>query len=83
MEADEWTEEWFLNRHRLCHDREYHQYDDDDSFWDGERPECGTIRNVRLRIGEKITRVTPDLTSHVRRSRWRKKHFPPGTFPYN
>ena len=80
MEADEWTEEWFLNRHRMCHDNR--EYDDDNSYWDDERPECGTIRNVRLRIGEKISRVTPDLTSHVRRSRWRKKHFPPGTFPY-
>jgi hypothetical protein len=84
MEADEWTEEWFLNRNRLCHDRDddNHEYDDDNLLWGDERPECGRIRNVRLRIGEKITRVTPDLTSHVRRSRWRKKHFPPGTFPY-
>ena len=84
MEADEWTEEWFLNRHRLRHDRDdnNHEYDGDNLSWEDERPECGTIRNVRLRIGEKITRVTPDLTSHVRRSRWRKKHFPPGTFPY-
>jgi len=52
-------------------------YDD----WE-ETPECGTLRNVRLRPGERITRVTPDLTSSLRRSRWRKKHFPKGTFPY-
>ena len=81
MEADEWTEEWFLNRHRYCNDH-HHEDEDDNLTWNDERPECGTIRNVRLRIGEKITRVTPDLTSYVRRSRWRKKHFSPGTFPY-
>lgn len=81
MEADEWTEEWFLNRHRYCNDH-HHEDEDENLTWNDERPECGTIRNVRLRIGEKITRVTPDLTSYVRRSRWRKKHFPPGTFPY-
>jgi hypothetical protein len=55
--------------------------DDSCSSW-GEIPECGTIKNVKLKIGERISRVTPDLTSSLRRSRWRKKHFPRGTFPY-
>jgi hypothetical protein len=56
---------------------------EEDSYtsW-GEIPECGTIKNVKLKIGERISRVTPDLTSSLRRSRWRKKHFPKGTFPY-
>jgi hypothetical protein len=56
---------------------------EEDSYtsW-GEIPECGTIKNVKLKIGERISRVTPDLTSSLRRSRWRKKHFPNGTFPY-
>jgi hypothetical protein len=79
MEADEWTEEWFRRHNNDCH----HDGDESDcDSWE-DTPECGKIRNVRLRPGEKITRVTPDLTSYLRRSRWRKKHFPPGTFPYS
>ena len=56
--------------------------DDDDKDSLGDIPECGRIRNTRLKIGERISRVTPDLTSSLRRSRWRKKHFPRGSFPY-
>lgn len=47
-----------------------------------EAPECGEIVNVRQKIGERVTRVHPDFTSSLRRSRWRKKYFPRGTFPY-
>jgi len=47
-----------------------------------EPPECGVIINVRQKIGERVTRVHPDYTSSLRRSRWRKKYFPRGTFPY-
>jgi len=56
---------------------------DDETYesWE-DVPECGTIKTVKLRIGERISRVTPDLTSSLRRSRWRKKHFPKGSFPY-
>ena len=57
-------------------------FEEDDESSLGENPECGTFRNVELKIGERITRVTPDLTCSLRRSRWRKKHFPKGTFPY-
>eukprot|EP00980_Cylindrotheca_fusiformis_P028392 scaffold22596_cov131-Cylindrotheca_fusiformis.AAC.21 len=57
-------------------------YDDDsEASWE-EAPECGHIINMRLKIGEHITRVHPDYTSSLRRSRWRKKYFPKGTFPY-
>jgi hypothetical protein len=55
--------------------------DEDEASWE-ETPECGTIRNVKLKIGERVTRVTPDITCSLRRSRWRKKFFPKGTFPY-
>lgn len=51
------------------------------SSWE-EAPECGEIINVRQKIGERVTRVHPDFTSSLRRSRWRKKYFPRGTFPY-
>lgn len=45
-------------------------------------PECGVIRNVPLKIGERTSRLTPELTSSLRKSRWRKKFFPKGSFPY-
>jgi hypothetical protein len=54
---------------------------DGSASWE-EAPECGEIVNVRQKIGERVTRVHPDYTSSLRRSRWRKKYFPRGTFPY-
>jgi hypothetical protein len=54
---------------------------DDDSSWE-EAPECGIIVNVKQKIGERVSRVHPDYTSSLRRSRWRKKYFPKGTFPF-
>ncbi len=56
-------------------------YDDDDDDWE-DAPECGTFVNTKLKIGERVTRVHPDYTSSLRKSRWRKKYFPIGTFPY-
>jgi hypothetical protein len=56
-------------------------YDSDDDSWE-EPPECGTLANVHQKIGERVSRVTPHHTSRLRRSRWRKKYFPRGTFPY-
>lgn len=57
-------------------------YDDEtEASWE-DAPECGEIINMRLKIGEHITRVHPDYTSSLRRSRWRQKYFPKGTFPY-
>lgn len=55
--------------------------DDAGPSWE-EAPECGTFRNVRQKIGEHVSRVHPNHTSFLRRSRWRKKHFPRGSFPY-
>ena len=52
----------------------------DSDSWE-DTPECGTLKNVRLKPGDRISRLTPELTSSVRRSRWRKKHFPRG-LPY-
>ena len=64
-------------------DRYHSSYDDDDdeSTWE-EPPECGTFLNVKLKIGDRLSRVHPDHTSSLRRSRWRKKYFPRGTFPF-
>ena len=64
--------------------RKYVQSEDEseeEEDWE-DTPECGTLKNVKLKPGERISRVTPELTSSLRRSRWRKKFFPKGTFPY-
>ena len=55
--------------------------DSEEDSWE-ELPECGLIINVRQKIGERVSRIHPDHTSSLRRSRWRKKYFPRGTFPY-
>mmetsp|Transcript_6788 Transcript_6788/g.9921 ORF Transcript_6788/g.9921 Transcript_6788/m.9921 type:complete len:170 (+) Transcript_6788:226-735(+) len=56
--------------------------DSDYSVYCGEPPEVGTICTVRLKIGENVSRVHYQITSNLRRSRFRKKHFPGRTFPY-
>ena len=38
-----------------------HDDSDDEDSWE-EDPECGTIRNVKQRIGERTSRVHPDYT---------------------
>ena len=55
---------------------------DDDGSWE-EAPECGTLMNVKPKLGERVSRVHPDHTSHLLRSRFRKKYFPRGSFPYD
>jgi hypothetical protein len=95
--AGEWTQEWYTKKILApIHSNlsgsidpaafELGDYLPDeeslnDSLFD-KAPQCGRIRNMKLKVGEKITLVTPDLTSSLRRSRWRKKHFPRGTFPF-
>ena len=56
----------------------------DEETWyeEDDNPECGHIVNVKQKIGERVSRIHPHFTSSLRRSRWRKKHFPRGTFPY-
>lgn len=54
----------------------------DDGTWE-DAPECGTLTNVKPKLSERVSRVTPDHTSHLLRSRFRKKHFPRGTLPYD
>ena len=49
---------------------------------DDDTPQCGELINVKPKIGERVTRIHPDYTSQLRRSRWRLKYFPRGTFPY-
>ena len=56
---------------------DYTYIDDDD-----DTPQCGVLINVKPKIGERVSRIHPDYTSQLRRSRWRLKYFPRGTFPY-
>ena len=82
MKAESWSEEWYRpkNPYRDLLKNNSEDSDDEEASWE-ETPECGKLRNVKLKIGERISRVTPDLTSSLRRSRWRKKHFG-NKFPY-
>jgi hypothetical protein len=45
--------------------------------------EIGTLCPVRLKTGERISRVHPEFTSSLRRSRWRKKYVSGMKFPGN
>jgi hypothetical protein len=94
MRVCEWTEEWYKQPWITTMDShisssfggDLHQSKDnqetvEEESWE-EIPECGRLKNVKQKIGDRISRVTPDLTSILRRSRWRKKHFPHNTFPY-
>ena len=53
-------------------------YSDED--WE-DAPECGTLVNTKLKIGEPVSRVHPDYTSSLLKSRWRNKYFPIGALP--
>ena len=53
---------------------------DDDSYWE-EDQDVGTLRTVRLKVDERVSRVTWNHTSSLQRSRWRRKYFPKGTIP--
>jgi hypothetical protein len=57
--------------------------DPDDRSDYEDTPQCGELINVKPKIGERVSRIHPDYTSRLRRSRWRKKYFPRGTFPYD
>jgi hypothetical protein len=56
---------------------------DEDSLDEDDAPQCGELINVKPKIGERVTRIHPDFTCQLRKSRWRKKYFPRGTFPYD
>uniref|UniRef100_A0A7S2JXZ0 Uncharacterized protein n=1 Tax=Leptocylindrus danicus TaxID=163516 RepID=A0A7S2JXZ0_9STRA len=91
-EPGEWTEDWYTtwqsrkdNPNTLVlHERDEIEYDKDSSrgrIW--ETPEVGTICSVRLKIGENVSRIHFEHTSSLRRSKWRRKYFPRGAFPYS
>lgn len=63
-------------------DDESRSSDYSDGTWE-DAPECGTLTNVKPKLGERVSRVSPDHTSHLLRSRFRKKYFPRGSFPYD
>jgi len=77
---DSYTEKDYDDKDSLRSYSSGSSYEDDEE-WE-EFPECGTFVNTKQKIGEHVTRVHPDYTSSLRKSRWRKKYFPIGTFPY-
>ena len=48
--------------------------EDSTGSYDDEIPECGVLINVKPKLGERVSRVHPDHTSHLLRSRFRKKY---------
>lgn len=44
-----------------------------------DAPECGTLVNVKPKLGERVSRLTHNHTSHLLRSRFRKKYTPKGS----
>ena len=91
-EPGEWTEDWYTtwqsrkdNPNTLfLHERDENENDASNSrgrVW--ETPEVGTICSVRLKIGENVSRIHYEHSSSIRRSKWRRKYFPRGAFPYS
>eukprot|EP00533_Pseudo-nitzschia_delicatissima_P009324 CAMPEP_0116089610 /NCGR_PEP_ID=MMETSP0327-20121206/6515_1 /TAXON_ID=44447 /ORGANISM="Pseudo-nitzschia delicatissima, Strain B596" /LENGTH=1309 /DNA_ID=CAMNT_0003580809 /DNA_START=11 /DNA_END=3940 /DNA_ORIENTATION=- len=79
--ADSYTDGEYYEKDSLrSYSSEGTSFEDDEDY--EEFPECGTFKNTKLKIGEHVSRVHPDYTSSLRKSRWRKKYFPIGTFPY-
>lgn len=76
---DKYTSE---EKTRAAKSNEKYLGDDDDSYWE-EEPEVGELCTVRLKIGERVSRVTWEHTSSLRRSRWRRKYFPKSKFPHS
>jgi hypothetical protein len=66
---------------RSRYTRRSHGYEEDDDSWE-DPPECGTFQNVKQKIGERLSLVRYEHLSSLRQSRWRKRYFPRGTFPY-
>jgi hypothetical protein len=70
------------NRNSNRSNQSLSQFDEEDSWEDEDPPECGTFQNVKQKIGERLSLVHPTHLSSLRQSRWRRKYFPRGTFPY-
>jgi len=78
--SDSYTEKDYYDKDSLRSYSSGSSYEDEEDWEDA--PECGTFVNTKQKIGEHVTRVHPDYTSSLRKSRWRRKYFPIGTFPY-
>ena len=54
----------------------------DDAYWE-EDQDVGRLCTVRLKVGEKVSRVTWAHTSSLWRSRWRRNYFPNGVILFD
>ena len=83
-EAGAWEEEWYTSW------QNFRQNPNNLALENGpseetkelEVPRVGILTTIRLKPGERVSRVTYEHTSHVRHSRFRKKWYPDGVlFP--
>lgn len=84
---DAWDEAWYTTwRSRKDNPNNFKSVQSSFSDSDSQRSislqihEIGTICTMRYRIGERVSRVHPQYTSSLRKSRWKKKYFPKGIF---
>lgn len=84
-----WEENWFTpwqafraNPNNLLIDQKISNDSEDSEDLVGERPQIGVLVTVRQNINESLTRVSYMHSSNLRRSRWRRKFYPYGTFPF-
>jgi hypothetical protein len=89
-EEGEWSEDWFTTwKSRKDNPNNLSAFDQEDNMtmtemWNapceeqtsGKKivVEIGSLFPVRIRAGERVSRVHEDYTSSLRRSRWRKKY---------
>jgi hypothetical protein len=88
-EEGEWSEDWFTTwKSRKDNPNNLVAFDQDETLtetevWNTDRKltnrktvvvEIGSLCPVRVRAGERVSRVHVDYTSFLRHSRWRKKY---------
>jgi hypothetical protein len=84
-----WEENWFtpwqayrVNPNNLLIDQKISNDSKDSEDLVRECPQIGVMVTVRQNVNESLTRVSFMHSSNLRRSRWRKKFYPYGTFPF-
>ncbi len=84
-----WEENWFtpwqayrVNPTNLLIDQKISNDSEDSEDLVSERPQIGVMVTVRQNVNESLTRVSFMHSSNLRRSRWRKKFYPYGAFPF-
>ena len=84
-----WEENWFtpwqayrVNPTNLLIDQKISNDSEDSEDLVSERPQIGVMVTVWQNVNESLTRVSFMHSSNLRQSRWRKKFYPYGIFPF-